>query len=293
MTSGKEDLLDQLLLEGPSIVRVFEAHSPISARLVEKTCLSQQAQGAHSLWVSSLTTSAIACSPDDESYPFQHRVNLVKEMRTQATSLPIVVDADTGGTLEEIAVKVTSLEEAGAQAIVIEDQLYPKVNSLKKSVQHKLESKERFAEKIKKATQIRKNKHFMIFARVESFIAGLGLEDALARAELYVKNQADGIVIHSKSDEPDDILNFAQHFRKKFSKVPLIAIPTTYHQISATRLYEEGFSMVIYANQLLRSSLQAMQHTLSQIIEYDRTSEIEDQLYSIKSLFKMIDETTK
>jgi len=224
-------------------MKVCEAHSGISAKLVERS----DYQG---IWVSSLTHSALKGLPDNELVSLKERVELVEEIRRVSTK-PIIVDIDTGGRLEHLQHYADWFIRAGAWALVMEDKRGEKQNSLLENGKHELEDVDAFCEKIKAIKGIK------VFARLESLIAKHSIYEALIRAEAYVKAGADGILIHSKEKvEAKEVMEFAERFREKFDTT-LIAIPTTYQLPD-----NHPFDITIDANQMFRASLQGMKDYL-------------------------------
>ncbi|MFI7643135.1 isocitrate lyase/phosphoenolpyruvate mutase family protein [Nonomuraea sp. NPDC049400] len=168
----------------------------------------------------------------------------------QVTSSPIILDADTSGEIEHLQLTVPMIETAGVSAIVIEDKTGVKRNSLiADHAVHRSAEPFHFAAKIAAAKSAQRRDSLMVFARMESLILRFGMDDALRRAFCYVDAGADGIMIHSKHCSPAEVVDFARQFRCKFLHVPLIAVPTTYSSITAAELFENGFSVVVYANQ--------------------------------------------
>ena len=252
------------LLQNDKQLTILEAHSGLSALLVEKSKWD-------GIWISSLTHSAIKGLPDNELVPLKERVDLVAEIRKVSTK-PIVVDIDTGGELEHLPFIIKWFEQAGANAVVIEDKKYPKQNSLLLEGQHELEEIDKFCGKIRVAKA--HSKDMLIIARLESLIAKKSMYEALLRADAYEKAGADAIVIHSKEQiSCNEVMEFATEFRKK-SNLPLVAIPTTYNLPE-----EHPFNMIITANHLLRASLNAMQRFVNgEGVE----------LTSVKSIFELL-----
>ena len=149
------------------------------------------------------------------------------------TTKPIIVDGYTGGESERFSYIVQNLERIGVSAVIIEDKIGPKRNSLfGTAVPQTQDTSEHFAEKITRAKSALKTHDFMIIARIESLILEQGVEDALSRAEKYVMAGADGIMIHSKSKTPDEIYDFCERFRKQFHDIPIVVVPTTYNNIT-------------------------------------------------------------
>lgn len=232
------------------MIRACEAHNGISALLVDKSDKYQ------AIWVSSLTESASKGVPDNELMSPSSRVDTILEIKN-VTDKPIIVDWDTGGSVEHFPFWVRQLERAGVSIIMIEDKVFPKKNSLLEDVKQPLEDVDIFAEKIRKGKEVAKD--IKIFARLESLIAKKSVEDALIRAEAYIDAGVDGIMIHSKVKvDSSEIMEFATRFREAHPDIPLVAVPTTY------KLPEDHpFDIVIDANMLLRSSIRAMKDALA------------------------------
>ena len=218
---------------------MLEAHSGLSALHVEKSKYD-------AIWVSSLTHSALKGLPDNELVTLKERVGLVEEIRRVAKK-PIIVDVDTGGG--HFGYHAEWFKQAGADALIIEDKAFPKQNSLLADGKHNLEDVDKFCEKIKEG----KKSGIMIIARLESLIAKHSIYEALIRAEAFINAGADGIMIHSKSSvSADEVMEFATKFREKWD-IPLVAVPSTYNLPE-----QHPFNIVIYANQMFRTSLLAM-----------------------------------
>jgi phosphoenolpyruvate phosphomutase len=226
----------------------LEAYNGLSAKLIEKS------PKYSAIWVSSLTDSASRGLPDIELVSEDARLERIREIREVSTK-PIIVDWDTGGDARHFPYWVQKLEQAGVNAIIIEDKAFPKINSLIDGVQT-LEEVDKFAKKIKLGKEIADN--ILIFARLESLIAKKSVYNALLRAMAYIAAGADGIVIHSKQQvSATEVMEFAKEFRKKYKDIPLIAIPTTYKLPK-----KHPFNVVIYANHLFRASIKGMQDFL-------------------------------
>ncbi|MFQ5445137.1 MAG: isocitrate lyase/phosphoenolpyruvate mutase family protein, partial [Nitrospinales bacterium] len=187
---------------------------------------------------------------------------------------------------------VTKLERAGVSAVIIEDKVFPKRNSLEPGTQQTLESPEVFASKIKRGRNIRLTDDFMIIARIESLIAGTGMEDALERAKTYLKAGVDGIMIHSKSKEPDEILQFTKKYHALLKtlnlKIPLVCVPTTYNTITEEQLAAAGFNIVIYANHLLRTSYKSMSEVAKNILLNQRSFEVDPLCAPVRDIFQTV-----
>lgn len=273
------------LIELKPIVRVIEAHSGLSALVAENAKVEGREFDA--LWESSLTDSASKGKPDIELVDFTSRTQTINEI-LEVTTKPLIVDGDTGGLAEHFVYMVKTLERLGVSAVIIEDKTFPKINSLMEDAVHIQDTVERFSHKIKAGRRARVTGDFMIIARIESLIAGKTVEDALKRAEAYVEAGADGIMIHSKDKSADKILDFCREYRKFNLRVPLVAVPTTYNAIREEELIEAGVSIVIYANQLLRSSNKAMLETAEVILSTGRALEAELKCHPVRELFKEV-----
>ena len=205
------------------------------------------------------------------------------------TTKPLIFDADNGGQLEHLPFLVRSLERSGVSAMIIEDKIGLKKNSLFSNQKSTQQDKPKiFAKKIQQICKSRKSKDFLAVARIESFILGKGLNDALKRAEIYSKAGADAILIHSKEKTPKEIFLFAKKFRKSKYWVPLISVPSTYSKVYEKDLIKNGFKIVIYANQLLRAAYPAMRNAAKSILEKNRAFEIDKKIISIKQIINLI-----
>lgn len=238
-----------------NMMKILEAHSGLSALLVEQSSYN-------GLWVSSLTHAAIKGLPDNELVPLKERVDLVTEIR-RLTKKPIIVDIDTGESIEHLPQIVRWFESAGAYGLVMEDKKYPKQNSLLEDGKHELEDIDIFAEKIKIAKQSLTGFGAWggpsIFARLESLIAKKSKYEALLRAEAYIAAGADGIMVHSKQKvDATEVMEVGQELRKRYPDLKLIAVPTTYNLPE-----DHPFNIIIHANHMLRASLKAMQKVVN------------------------------
>jgi len=272
------------LLELKPIVRVIEAHSGLSALVAEKVKVDGKQFDA--IWESSFTDSTSKGKPDIELVDFTSRVKTINEI-LEVTTKPLIVDGDTGGHPEHFSFMVRTLERLGISAVIIEDQVFPKQNSLLEDVVHFQEEADIFSNKIKIGKQSRITQDFMIFTRIESFIAGKPLGDAISRAKKYVKAGADGIMIHSRKRTPDEIFAFAGIYKKLFPHIPLIVAPTTYNSVTEKELIDSGASIVIYANHLLRSSYRAMFETAKIILRDESARNAEKQCQPIQELLEI------
>ena len=278
------------LMNAKGIVRILESHNSLTGLIIENLKLSKKNSFAEfdGMWSSSLTDSATKGKPDNSSVDFSSRLTNLNEMM-EVTSKLLVFDADNGGQLEHLPFLVRSLERHGASAIIIEDKIGLKKNSLfKNQTDTRQDKPDIFAKKIKQICKTRKNKDFMVIARIESFIVGKGLQDALKRAETYSKVGADAILIHSKEKTPAEIFSFAKGFKKSKNFIPLVSVPSTYSKVYENDLIRNGFKLVIYANQLLRAAYPAMQNTAKTILKNKRAFEADRKIIPIKEIINLI-----
>jgi len=278
------------LINSKDIVRILESHNSLTGLIIEniKVIKKNNIYEFDGMWSSSLTDSATKGKPDNSSVDFSTRLSSLNDIMEVTTKL-LVFDADNGGQLEHLPFLVRSLERSGASAIIMEDKVGLKKNSLfKNQTGTKQDKPELFAKKIKQICKSRKNKDFMVIARIESFIVGKGLKDALRRAEIYSKAGADAILIHSKEKTPTEIFSFAREFKKSKNFIPLVSVPSTYSKVYEKDLIRNGFKLVIYANQLLRAAYPAMQFAAKKILENSRAFEIEKKIIPIKEIINLI-----
>ena len=278
------------LINSKNIVRILESHNSLTGLIIEKLKVIKKNNSYEfdGMWSSSLTDSATKGKPDNSSVDFSTRLSSLNDIMEVTTKL-LVFDADNGGQLEHLPFLVRSLERCGASAIIMEDKIGLKKNSLfKNQSDTKQDKPDIFAKKIKQICKSRKNKDFMVIARIESFIVGKGLKDALKRAEIYSKAGADAILIHSKEKTPKEIFSFAKEFKKSKNFIPLVSVPSTYSKVYERDLIRNGFKLVIYANQLLRAAYPAMQFVAKKILENSRAFEIEKKIIPIKEIINLI-----
>ena len=278
------------LLQSKKIVRILESHSPLSGLVIEKLNLSSNSEFIEfdGMWSSSLTDSILRGKPDNQSVEYSTRINWINEI-FEVTTKPLIFDADNGGRVEHIKYIVSSLERIGASAIIIEDKIGLKKNSLFKNQKGaQQDSIKNFSHKIKVAKKSTVSDDFLIIARIESFILGKNLTDALNRAEAYSRAGADAILIHSKEKNPKQIFDFSKKFVKSSYYKPLICVPSSYSQVKEKELIKNGFKMVIYANHLMRSSYPSMLNTAKNILKSRRSSPIEKNISSVKDMIELI-----
>lgn len=278
------------LIYSKDIVKILESHNALTGLIIENLKIEKNKKEIEfdGMWSSSLTDSATKGKPDNSSVDFSSRISSLNEIM-DVTSKPLVFDADNGGQLEHLSYLVRSLERSGVSAMIMEDKIGLKKNSLFKNQSGAKQDKPQiFAKKIKKVCLSRKSKDFMIIARIESFILGKGLNDALKRAEVYSKAGADAILIHSKMKSPHEIFAFARRFKKSKYFIPLVSVPSTYSKVYEKDLIKNGFKLVIYANQLLRAAYPAMKDAAKIILYNNRAFEIDKKIIPIGEIINLI-----
>lgn len=274
-----------------SIVKAIEVHSGITGLIAEKTVVEHDGRldQFDAMWISSLCDSTAKGKPDIELVDMTSRFRTIDDV-TDVTTKPIIFDGDTGGLIEHFVYTVRSLERMGVSAVIIEDKIGLKKNSLfGAEVEQTQDSIEHFSEKIRAGKKVQLTDDFMIIARIESLILEQGMEDALTRARAFVEAGADAIMIHSRKKEPDEVLEFCDKFRAENADTPLVVVPSSFNTITEEELAAHGVNIVIYANQLTRSAFPAMEQTAKDILRYHRAKEVDDRLMPIKDIISLID----
>jgi len=274
------------LLESKPIVRVLETHNGLTGLIVEKTKVGNDEFDA--MWLSSLTHSTSKGKRDNQYVDITTVSQTLSEI-FDVTTKPMIVDLDNGGMIEHFKYTVRTLERMGVSAVIIEDKVGGKRNSLFEDTSNqKQDDAKLFGEKIFEGKKSLVTEDFMIIARIESFILGRGLKDALDRARIYIDNGADGIMIHSKEKDIKEVISFCIMYKKFDKKVPLVVVPTTYNKTTEQELIDAGVSVVIYANHLLRSSYPAMVSTAKTILKNKRSYECDSKCLPIKDILDLI-----
>ena len=274
------------------IVKALEVHSGLTGLIAEKTVVTNggEIDQFDAMWISSLCDSTNKGKPDIELVDMTSRFRTIEDV-TEVTTKPIIFDGDTGGLAEHFVYTVRSLERMGVSAVIIEDKTGLKKNSLfGTEVEQTQESIERFCEKIIAGKNAQLSDDFMIIARIESLILEKGIDDALKRAFAYRKAGADGIMIHSRRKEADEILEFCDKFRLDDKDTPIVVVPTSFNHITENELAEHGVNICIYANQLLRAAYPAMENAAVDILKNHRAFEIDKKLMPIKEVISLIEE---
>ena len=267
------------MLQSDQLEFIMEAHNGLSGKIVEEA-------GFKGIWGSGLTISASLGVRDNNEASWTQVLDVI-EFMSDATTIPILLDADTGyGNFNNVRRLVRKLEQRNVGGMCIEDKLFPKTNSFINSEQQPLAGIEEFSGKIKAAKDTQQDPDFCVVARVEALIAGWELGEALKRAEAYYLAGADAILMHSKKSTADQILEFMREWR---NTCPVVIVPTTYYDTPTAGFKGAGISLVIWANHLLRSSIKAMQQTAAQIYQERSLSSIEGKVVPVKEIFRLQD----
>jgi phosphoenolpyruvate phosphomutase len=265
------------LLLSEQLEFVCEAHNGLSAKIVQEA-------GFRGIWASGLSISAqFGVRDNNEASWTQVLENL--EFMSDATTIPILLDGDTGyGNFNNMQRLVRKLEQRKIAAVCIEDKLFPKTNSFIKGGGQPMADMHEFCGKIKAGKDAQTDPNFSIIARIEAFICGWGLTEALRRADAYRQAGADGILIHSALSVPDEILAFKQEWG---NRCPVVIVPTKYYATPTDVFRQHGFSIVIWANHMLRSSVAAMQKTARTLKEDEHLLSIEDKVAPVSEIFRL------
>lgn len=280
------------LLNLCDIVKTIEVHSGLTGLIAEKTVVANNdsIDQFDAQWISSLCDSTAKGKPDIELVDMTSRFRTISDVM-EVTTKPIIFDGDTGGLIEHFVYTVRTLERLGVSAVIIEDKVGLKKNSLfGTEVEQTQDSIEHFCEKIKAGKNVQLTDDFMIIARIESLILEKGCEDALQRAYAYVKAGADGIMIHSRKKDPTEIFAFCDEFRKHDTKTPIVVVPTSFNSVYEKELSAHGINIVIYANQLTRAAFPAMKNVVETILKNHRALEVDKSIMPIKQIINLIDE---
>lgn len=278
------------LLAAKPMVRLLEAHNGLTGLIVEhlQVATDDGIKEFDGMWLSSLTDSTAKGKPDIEAVDLTSRLNTLTDI-LEVTTKPIVFDGDTGGKPEHFVFTVKTLERHGVSAVIIEDKVGLKRNSLfGTDVEQAQDSIENFCYKISVGKKSQITNDFMIIARIESLILNKGVDDAVSRAKAYINAGSDGIMIHSRQETSDEILEFCRIYREFTKKVPLVVVPSSYNKVYEHNLQSAGVNVVIYANQLLRSAYPSMVNTAKSILEQGRSYESDEKMMSINEILKLI-----
>jgi phosphoenolpyruvate phosphomutase len=291
MPEYRRKRLRQLLKLCP-VVKTIEVHSGLTGLIAEKTVVEHNGEldQFDAMWLSSLCDSTAKGKPDIELVDMSSRMRTIDDVM-EVTTKPIILDGDTGGLVEHFVYNVRTLERMGVSAVIIEDKTGLKKNSLfGTEVEQTQDTIENFCAKISAGKNAQRTEEFMIIARIESLILEKGQEDALKRAFAYVEAGADGIMIHSRRKEPDEIFEFCDAFRANDKTTPIVVVPTSFNSVTEAELATHGVNIVIYANQLTRSAFPAMQSTAEEILKNHRALEVDAKLMPFKDIITLIDD---
>ncbi len=280
------------LIDLCSPVKAIEVHDGLTGLIAEKTVVENGGEFSQfdAMWISSLCDSTAKGKPDIELVDMTSRCRTIDDVM-EVTTKPIIFDGDTGGLTEHFVYLVRTLERMGVSAIIIEDKIGLKKNSLfGTEVEQTQDTIENFSKKIAAGKKVQLSDGFMIIARIESLILEKGMEDALERAHAFRAAGADGIMIHSRKKDPAEILEFCDRFRERDSETPIVVVPSSFNAVTEQTLAEHGVNIVIYANQLTRSAFPAMESTARDILVHHRAKEVDDRLMPIKDIITLIDE---
>jgi len=278
------------LLAAKPIVRILEAHSGLTGLIVEHTKVSDNiaVKEFDGVWISSLTDSTTKGKPDIELVDFTSRLDTINQI-IEVTTKPIILDGDTGGPVEHFVFMVKTLERLGVSAVIIEDKVGLKKNSLFGTDVEQMQAEiAEFSDKITRGKKAQLTDDFMIIARIESLILKKGLDDAIKRAGAFIEAGADGIMIHSKEKDGSEIFEFCKKYKKFETRVPLIVVPTAYNHVYEKELAALGVNIVIYANHLLRSAYPAMVTTAKIILKNERAKEVDSLCMPIKEIITLL-----
>ena len=276
-TIAKKTSQFRSLLNSPKLEFLLEAHNGISAKIAEES-------GFKGLWAGGLAIAAQYGVRDSNEASWT-QVLEVLEFMADATSIPIMLDGDTGyGNFNNVRRLVQKLEQRGIAAVCIEDKLYPKTNSFIDGNKQELANIDEFCSRIKAGKDAQKDDEFSIITRVEAFIAGWGLDEAIKRAEAYRQAGSDGILIHSSKSEPSEIIAFKNEWG---DRLPVIIVPTKYYSTPTEIFSQVGISIAIWANHMIRSSIESMQQTAASIIQKKSVVALEDKIASVSEIFRL------
>ncbi|XP_046840131.1 phosphoenolpyruvate phosphomutase [Xenia sp. Carnegie-2017] len=265
------------MLKSSELEFIMEAHNGMSAKIVQEA-------GFKGIWGSGLSISAQLGVRDSNEASWTQVVD-VMEFMSDATDIPILLDADTGyGNFNNARRLVQKLEQRGVAGACLEDKLFPKTNSLLDGRAQPLADIEEFSLKIKACKDTQEDPDFVVVARVEAFIAGWDLDEAHKRAEAYMNAGADAILMHSKKSDPSDIEAFMKAWN---NQGPVIIVPTNYYTVPTDHFRELGISMIIWANHNMRASIAAMQETTRQIYLDQSLVNVEDKIARVKEIFRL------
>ena len=279
------------LLAAKEIISINEVHNGLSGLITETACIKTDQYLAEfdGMWSSSLTDSTAKGMPDIEAVDISSRLSTVNQI-FEVTTKPMIFDGDTGGKIEIFNFTVKSLERTGISAVVIEDKVGLKKNSLLgNEVPQSQDSIKNFQEKISSGKRSQITNDFMVIARVESLILEKGMNDAIKRAHAYAEAGADAIMIHSREKEPDEIFEFCKLFQESDKQTPIMVVPSSFNTVHIDEWKEKGVRIVCHANHMLRSAYPSMLKTAMSILKHGRSKEAADEnCMPIKEILELI-----
>lgn len=265
------------MLRSNELEFIMEAHNGLSAKIVEET-------GFKGIWASGLSISA-ALGVRDNNEASWTQVLEVLEFMSDNTSIPILLDGDTGyGNFNNARRLVQKLEARGVAGVCLEDKIFPKTNSLLKGAAQQLADIEEFCGKIRACKDVQKDENFNVVARVEAFIAGWGLEEALKRAEAYIKAGADAILMHSALGNSSEIDSFLKEWN---NRSPVVIVPTKYYTVPTQHWRDQKVSLIIWANHNMRAAVQSMQAVSKKIFEEQSLVSVEKNVATVNEVFRL------
>ncbi|MCM3239151.1 phosphoenolpyruvate mutase [Heyndrickxia oleronia] len=268
------------IISSNKLEKIMESHNALSAKIVEKV-------GFKGIWASGLSISASLGVRDNNEASWTQVLDVL-EFMSDATSIPILLDGDTGyGNFNNARRLVKKLEQRQIAGVCIEDKLFPKTNSFIRGETQPLADIDEFCGKIKAMKDSQLDEDFIVVSRVEAFIAGWGLTEALKRAEAYRKSGTDAILIHSKRTDSLEIESFMKEWG---NRLPVVIVPTKYYSVPTERFQEMGISLVIWANHNLRASIRAMEETSRQIYSDESLINVEPYITPLEHVFRLQDE---
>lgn len=277
-------------LNSKNCLRFLDVHNALSGIIVENTKINKNhiTKQFDGMWASSLTSSTAKGKPDIELVDFSERMQTINEI-LEVTTKPIIYDADTGGKIEHFVFTVKTLERLGVSAVIIEDKIGLKKNSLfGTEVFQQQDTIGNFKRKISEGKKALATEDFMIIARIESLILNKGVSDAIKRAKNYISAGADGIMIHSRKKNFQEISKFCKIYNKFKNRKPLVIVPSSFSIVKENRLEKAGANIIIYANHLLRAVYPSMTNTAKSILLNSRAYEIDKKIMSIKDILNLI-----
>lgn len=272
------------------LVTAMEAHDGLTGLIVENSVIHENGGGHQfdAMWLSSLCDSTVKGKPDIELVDMTSRFRTIEDLM-EVTTKPIIFDGDTGGKTEHFTYTVKSLERMGVSMVIIEDKTGLKKNSLfGNEVVQTQDTIEHFCKKIQAGKRAQKTMDFMICARIESLILEKGMDDALERARAYVQAGADAIMIHSRKKDPSEIFEFIEKFRTENDYTPIVVVPTSFNSVTEEEFKKRGVNVVIYANQLMRATVPAIQKAANMILANHRAMECDDMLMPFSEIIRLI-----